>query len=67
MRRLFLVLIFLIPALAGAVDRYHLVRVLVTGSERYHEDDLVRATEAPTQDLPQNSIQRGRVECVVGE
>ncbi|HMC30464.1 MAG TPA: POTRA domain-containing protein [Candidatus Angelobacter sp.] len=44
MRRLFLVLIFLIPALAGAVDRYHLVRVLVTGSERYHEDDLVRAT-----------------------
>ena len=44
MRRLLLALILLLPALAGAADRYHLVRVLVTGSERYHEDDLVRAT-----------------------
>jgi outer membrane protein insertion porin family len=44
MRRLLLVLILLFPALARAADRYHLVRVLVTGSERYHEDDLVRAT-----------------------
>jgi outer membrane protein insertion porin family len=44
MRRWLLPLILLLPALAGAADHYHLVRVLVTGSERYHEDDLVRAT-----------------------
>jgi outer membrane protein insertion porin family len=44
MRRWLLLLILLLPALAGAADHYHLVRVLVTGSERYHEDDLVRAT-----------------------
>jgi outer membrane protein insertion porin family len=44
MRRLLLLPILLLPALAGAADHYHLVRVLVTGSERYHEDDLVRAT-----------------------
>jgi outer membrane protein assembly factor BamA len=44
MRRLLLLLISLLPALAGAADHYHLTRVLVTGSERYHEDDLVRAT-----------------------
>jgi outer membrane protein insertion porin family len=29
---------------AHAVDHYHLARVLVAGSERYHEEDLVRAT-----------------------
>jgi outer membrane protein assembly factor BamA len=44
MRRLLLFLVCFLPALAGAADRYHLVRVLVTGSERYREDDLVRAT-----------------------
>jgi outer membrane protein assembly factor BamA len=44
MHRLLLLLICLLPALAGAADHYHLARVLVTGSERYHEDDLVRAT-----------------------
>jgi outer membrane protein assembly factor BamA len=46
MRRVLLVLFLFcfLPALAGGADRYHLVRVLVTGSERYREDDLVRAT-----------------------
>jgi len=44
MLRLVLFLIFLLPALAGAADRFNLARVLVTGSERYREDDLVRAT-----------------------
>ncbi len=44
MRRVLLLLFCFLPALAGAADRYHLVRVLVTGSERYREDDLVRAT-----------------------
>jgi len=44
MRRSILLLVCLFPALAGAADHYHLARVLVTGSERYREDDLVRAT-----------------------
>jgi outer membrane protein insertion porin family len=44
MRRLLLFLVCLLPALAGAADRFTLVRVLVTGSDRYREDDLVRAT-----------------------
>ncbi len=36
---------YLFPALAGAAaDRYHLVRVLVSGSERFRQEDLVRAT-----------------------
>jgi len=36
--------ICLLPALAGAADHYNLARILVTGSTRYHEDELVRAT-----------------------
>jgi outer membrane protein assembly factor BamA len=44
MHRLFLLFVCLLPSLAGAADHYRLARVLVTGSERYHEDDLVRAT-----------------------
>ena len=44
MRRFLLVLVCLLPALAGAADRFNLARVLVTGSQRYREDDLVRAT-----------------------
>ncbi|HET9837168.1 MAG TPA: POTRA domain-containing protein [Candidatus Angelobacter sp.] len=44
MRHLLLLLALLSPALAGAADRYHLVRVLVTGSERYSQEELVRAT-----------------------
>jgi outer membrane protein assembly factor BamA len=44
MRRIFLILFLLLPLLAGAADRYHLVRIQVTGSKRYSQDDLVRAT-----------------------
>jgi outer membrane protein assembly factor BamA len=44
MCRLLLLAVFVLPSLAGAADRYTLVRVLVTGSQRYREDDLVRAT-----------------------
>jgi outer membrane protein assembly factor BamA len=44
MRRVVFLLLCLLPALAQAADRYTLARVLVTGSERYHEEDLVRAT-----------------------
>jgi outer membrane protein insertion porin family len=44
MRRFLLVLVSLLPALAGAADRFNLARVLVSGSQRYREDDLVRAT-----------------------
>src|SRR6266705_1850107 len=44
MRRFVLFLTFLLPALAGGADRFNLARVLVTGSERYREDALVRAT-----------------------
>ncbi|MGZ7084620.1 MAG: hypothetical protein ACXVIO_15600, partial [Candidatus Angelobacter sp.] len=44
MRRFLLVIVCLLPVLAGAADRYNLARVVVTGSQRYREDDLVRAT-----------------------
>jgi outer membrane protein assembly factor BamA len=44
MRRFLLVLVCLLPGLAGAADHFNLVRVLVSGSQRYREDDLVRAT-----------------------
>jgi outer membrane protein assembly factor BamA len=44
MRRLVLLLSFFLPAVAGAADHFTLTRILVTGSNRYHEDDLVRAT-----------------------
>jgi outer membrane protein assembly factor BamA len=44
MRRFVLFFAFLLPALAGGADRFNLARILVTGSERYREDDLVRAT-----------------------
>ncbi|MGC2696996.1 MAG: POTRA domain-containing protein [Candidatus Angelobacter sp.] len=45
MRKTLLFAVMLVAHLAGASDRYyHLVRVLVTGSERYHQDDLIRAT-----------------------
>ena len=32
------------PAMAGAADHFTLARVLVTGSQRYREEELVRAT-----------------------
>ena len=44
MRHLVLLLVFLLSALAQAADRYTLARILITGSERYQQDDLVRAT-----------------------
>lgn len=34
----------MLPAVAGAADHFNLARILVTGSQRYQEDDLVRAT-----------------------
>jgi outer membrane protein insertion porin family len=44
MRRLLLLIACLLPAMAGATDHFNLARILVTGSQRYGEDDLVRAT-----------------------
>lgn len=44
MRRWLLCIACLFPAVAGAADHFNLARVLVTGSQRYQEDDLVRAT-----------------------
>ena len=44
MRHLVLLLVCLLSALAQAADRYTLARILITGSERYQQDDLVRAT-----------------------
>jgi len=44
MRCWLLFIVCLFPAVAGAADHFNLVRVLVTGSQRYQEDDLVRAT-----------------------
>ncbi|HWF05827.1 MAG TPA: hypothetical protein VHA06_19220, partial [Candidatus Angelobacter sp.] len=51
-RRALFFLICLLPALAGATDtdaatdkdKFNLARVVITGSTRYKEDDLVRAT-----------------------
>lgn len=44
MRRALLFLVLLFPALAHSADHFNLARILVTGSNRYKEDDLVRAT-----------------------
>jgi outer membrane protein assembly factor BamA len=44
MRQLLLFIACMLPAVAGAADHFNLVRVVVTGSQRYQEDDLVRAT-----------------------
>jgi outer membrane protein insertion porin family len=44
MRHFALLLVCLLSALAQAADRYTLARILITGSERYQQDDLVRAT-----------------------
>ncbi len=37
-------IVCLLPALAGAADHFNLARIAVTGSQRYREEDLVRAT-----------------------
>ena len=63
MRRLLLFIVCLLPALAGAADRFNLARIVVTGSQRYREDDLVRAagltvnTQVTADDL-QNAANR---------
>ncbi len=63
MQRILLLLFCLFPALAGAVDHYNLARVVVTGSQRYQQDDLLRATglvlntQVTTDDL-QNAANR---------
>jgi outer membrane protein assembly factor BamA len=44
MRRLLLMIACLLPALAGAANRFNLARIVVTGSHRYQEEDVVRAT-----------------------
>jgi outer membrane protein insertion porin family len=44
MRRSLLLIACMLPVMAGAADHFNLARILVTGSERYREDDLVRAT-----------------------
>src|SRR6478672_714103 len=44
MRRLLLMIVCMLPALAGAADHFNLARIAVTGSQRYREEDLVRAT-----------------------
>jgi hypothetical protein len=63
MPRFVLFLICLIPALGHAADRFTLARVVVTGSNRYQQADLVRATgltantQISTEDL-QNAANR---------
>ena len=44
MRHLVLFIACLLPAMAGAADHFNLARIVVTGSQRYREDDVVRAT-----------------------
>jgi outer membrane protein insertion porin family len=63
MRRLVLFLICLLPTLGHAVDHFNLASVAVTGSKRYQQGDLVRATglkvntQISTEDL-QNAANR---------
>src|SRR5882672_11142750 len=58
MRRIVLSLCILLPLLAHTADRYHLVRVQVTGSKRYSQDDLVRATGlTPNSQVVMNDLQ----------
>jgi hypothetical protein len=45
MRRFLYLFLLLLPVVChAAADNYHLVRILVRGSKRYSEADLVRAT-----------------------
>ena len=44
MRQCLLVFVCLFASLARAADYYHLARVVVTGSQRYSQDDLLLAT-----------------------
>jgi outer membrane protein assembly factor BamA len=44
MRRLLLLIACLLPAVAGAADHFNLARIVVTGSHRYQQEDVVRAT-----------------------
>src|SRR5262252_7586782 len=44
MRRLALLLCLVLPAMSHAATRFHLVRVVVTGSTRYTQDDVAKAT-----------------------
>lgn len=52
MRKILFICLFLIFALeAGAEERYHLVKILVSGSQRYQIEDVVRTTG-----LKENSV-----------
>ena len=44
MPRSLLVLVCLLTSLAHSAERYHLARVVVTGSTRYQQEDLIKAT-----------------------
>jgi len=44
MRRIFLLLCLLLPAVSHAASRFRLVRVVVTGSTRYSQDDVAKAS-----------------------
>src|SRR5262249_58466237 len=44
MRKLLPVFVCLLASFARAADYYHLARVVVTGSQRYNQDDLLLAT-----------------------
>lgn len=44
MRRISLFLCFLLSLASYGAQRYHLVRIVVTGSSRYSQEDLARAT-----------------------
>jgi outer membrane protein assembly factor BamA len=44
MRRSFLLFVCLLASWARAADHYHLARVVVSGSQRYSQDDLLLAT-----------------------
>lgn len=44
MRRLLFFIACMLPAVTGAADHFNLARIVVIGSQRYREDDLVRAT-----------------------
>lgn len=59
MKRICIVLCLLLPVAALGAPRYHLVRVVVAGSERYGQNDLVHATGlSPNSDVSMDDLQQ---------
>ena len=44
MTRIFLFWFFFLTVAGNAAERYHLTRIVITGSNRYSQEDIVRAS-----------------------